>query len=38
MMSGNDCKATDVKCMLSNTRSIINKLVELKDCVDQYKP
>ena len=37
-VSGNGCGATDVKCMLTNTRSTMNKLVELKDYVDQYKP
>jgi len=34
----NGCKDIDIKCMLTNARSIMNKLAELKNYVTRYKP
>ena len=35
---GSGCEDSDIKCLLTNTRSIMNKFEELCNYVDQYKP
>ena len=37
-MSGNGCEVSDMKCMLTNTRSVMNKFVELQSYFDHHKP
>ena len=36
-VSGNGCLDFDIKCMLTSTRSVMNKFVELQNYVDHYK-
>ena len=37
-MLGNGYEDTDIRCLLTNVRSIMNKFAELKDFIDQHNP
>ena len=37
-MLGNGCEDTDIRCLLTNARSVMNNIAELQDYTDQHKP